>query len=606
MPPSLPALMKSHAPFVLLEDRLADTPGVRLYHDPVEIIRCDETGDIAGRLRDIKDGLQRGLHAAGFLSYELGYGFEPRLTALIPRERSLPLFWFGLFREALSLDAAALDREFAAMPPPPPISTITTWLSAEAHAAKVQRVLDYLAAGDAYQINLTFPLDFRYDGDPLALYAALRASQPVSHGGLVAFEDATILSVSPELFVEVEAGYARARPMKGTAPRHADPAVDLAAKTALRADPKQRAENLMIVDLLRNDLGRISTIGSVEVPSLFDIETYPTLHTLTSTITARLEQGTSLETMLRALFPCGSITGAPKVRAMEIIRELEGRPRGVYTGSIGAIAPGRDWRFHDLKFNVAIRTATIFPDGAGHYGIGGGIVADSKAGNEYAEALLKGRVLSDLAEDYGLIETLRWSPATGFVRLSRHLDRLARSAAALSFRFDRAGAGAQLATLALQFGADGDRRIRLELRRSGEIKIAAPVLTESPDRLLDAVVAAEKLDAGDPFLRHKTTRRERYETALAAAARQGADEAIFLNRDGYITEATRSNFFLDRDGILLTPPLSDGVLPGVLRQELIDSGAAIERQLVIEDLVGAGRWWLGNSLRGLMPARLRI
>ncbi len=600
MPLSIQTLLSSRQPFVLLEDRLAGSAPVRLYCDLVEIVSCVHGDDVPAALRRIEDGVARGLHAAGFLGYELGYVFEPRLVASMPSKRALPLLWFGLFRDPLEVAAAELDRHFAGLAPPRPLGLVQPRLDASTHAAKVARVLEYLQAGDAYQINLTFPVDFRCDGDPLALYAALRASQPVSHGGIVAFEDATILSVSPELFLEVESGRATTRPMKGTAARLGDPEADRAAMVALQVDPKQRAENLMIVDLLRNDLGRISVLGSVEVPSLFKVETYPTFHTLTSTVTSNLQPGLSLEELMRAAFPCGSITGAPKLRAMQIIREIEDEPRDVYTGAIGAIAPNGD-----LRFNVAIRTAAIFPDGAGRYGIGGGIVADSEAASEYAEALLKARVLTDLAEDYGLIETLRWSSDTGFVRRQLHLDRLDRSASALGFSFDRRDGEAGLDRLAATFDTRDDRRIRLELRRDGALDFAAPVLAEEPERPLGVIVAADRTDAADPFLRHKTTRRRHFETTYAAAVMQGAGEAIFLNRAGLVTESTRSTIFVERGGILLTPPLSDGVLPGVLRQSLIESGEAIEQQLVLDDLAHAERWFLGNSLRGLRRAQLR-
>lgn len=599
MPPTIDTMLTTRRPFVLLEDRLAAAASAQLYCEPVEVVRCDHTEEISSALGRIEDGLSRGLHAAGFLSYELGYAFEPRLVASMPQARALPLLWFGLFRAPLQLPAAQLDQAFGALGPPPPLGTVRPQLDAPAHAAKIQRVLDYLHAGDAYQINLTFPIAFRYDGDPLALYAALRSSQPVAHGGIVTIDDASILSVSPELFLEVESGRATTRPMKGTAPRRDGPAAEHAAMEELQADPKQRAENLMIVDLLRNDLGRISAMGSVEVPSLFQVETYPTFHTLTSTVTSRLRPGLSLEDLLRAVFPCGSITGAPKLRAMEIIRELEDGARDLYTGSIGQISPDGD-----LRFNVAIRTATIFPGGAGRYGVGGGIVTDSRAADEYSECLLKARVLTDLAEEYGLIETLGWSQETGFARLPLHLDRLDRSARALGFRFDRDEAETRLAALVETFAPQGLRRIRLELRRNGVLGIAAPVLAAEPDRPLEVVLAAARADAGDPFLRYKTTRRRIYETAFAAAVDCGADEAVFQNRAGFVTEATRSNIFVERDGILLTPPLSDGVLPGVLRQTLIESGRAVERQLRPGDLARAGHWFLGNSLRGLRPARL--
>lgn len=582
-------------PFVLLEDR-SGAGRALLFAEPVEIVDAREPADIAGAFARVEAGLARGLHAAGFLSYELGYTFEPRLARLLPTQRGLPLLWLGLFETPRSLAPSALDRQFAALCPPP-LDDLGFGLDEAGHAAAVQRVLDYLHAGDAYQVNLTFPIRFRYRGDPLALYGALRASQPVVHGGMVATGEASILSVSPELFIETTEGRAVTRPMKGTAARGHTPEADEAAKVALRADPKQRAENLMIVDLLRNDLGRISQQGSVEVPALFSVETYPGFHTLTSTVTSSLRSGLSLAERMRALFPCGSVTGAPKLRAMEIIRELESAPREVYTGSIGMIAPNGD-----LNFNVAIRTATLLPGGEGVYGVGGGIVVDSKLAEEYAECRLKARVLTDLAADYGLIETLRWS--NGYVRLALHLERLAASAAALGFRLDRERVVAQLAEAEMSFSAGEERRVRCELRRDGAFQIATAPMPLASNGALRIAVAGQRADAGDPFLRHKTTRRAIYERAFAEAASRGCDDALLLNRQGFVTETSRSTIFVERGGVLLTPPLEHGLLPGVLRRELIETGAAREAPLRLDDLGEAGRWFVGNSLRGLQIAQL--
>lgn len=587
------------APFVLLDDRSADAGSALLYAEPVEVVEAHGLADVPGALDRIDAGLASGLHAAGFLSYELGYAFEPRLAALLPEERALPLLWIGLFREQFTLAPAALDRQFASLAAPPPLEAVALGLSEEQHAAAVRRVLDYLRAGDAYQVNLTFPMHFRHGGDPLALYAALRASQPVAHGGIVATGGATLLSVSPELFVETQAGRATTRPMKGTVARGADAAGDAAAMAALRADPKQRAENLMIVDLLRNDLGRVSEIGSVAVPNLFSVETYPTLHTLTSEVTSRLRPGLSAGDLIRAMFPCGSVTGAPKLRAMEIIRELEGQPRDVYTGSIGAIAPNGD-----LRFNVAIRTATLLPDGRGVYGVGGGIVVDSEAASEFAECRLKARVLTDLAEDFGLFETLLWSPEVGYRRLDLHLQRLGNSAAELGFRFEREMLTEKLAALAAGFGSAREQRVRFELKRDGSVMLRHVPLPPEQSRALTIAIAAERADAADPFARHKTTRRARYERCFAAAEAQGCDDALLLNRQGFVTETSRANVFLERDGLLLTPPVAHGLLPGVLRRELLEAGRAREAALRIEDLAGEARWFVGSSLRGLRQARL--
>jgi para-aminobenzoate synthetase/4-amino-4-deoxychorismate lyase len=597
MPPTF--AIPSERPYVLLEDRLNPKADALLYAQPVEFVQCERPEDVAAALEAIEAGLARGLHAAGFASYELGYGLNERLRSALPRDRAVPLLWFGLFEAPESIPADVLDHVFGSLPPPQPLENVRPCLDSSAHGEQVARILDYLRDGDAYQVNLTFPVDFSYDDDPVTLYAALRTGQPVSHGGIVSFGGATILSVSPELFIQIEDGVITTRPMKGTVMRGATPGLDQNAIAELTSDPKQRAENLMIVDLLRNDIARISEIGSVKVPELFKVETYPTLHTLTSTVTARLKPATTLDGLFQAIFPCGSITGAPKLRAMEIIRELEALPRDVYTGAIGAISPTRD-----LRFNVAIRTATVFPDGSGRYGVGGGIVADSKPAAEYEECLLKARVLMDLAEDYGLIETLLWSPECGFGRRDLHLDRLERSASALAFALDRDTVEARLDALGSSFDDGAAHRVRIELRRDGRLEVIGPKLAAEPDRPVVIAVASKRADAGDPFLRHKTTRRALYEGAFAEATQGGADEAILLNRSGYLTEATRSNIFVERDGVLLTPPVRDGLLPGILRQSLLAEGRAVEHRLTLKDLRGADRWYVGNSLRGLREARL--
>ncbi|MDU0342512.1 aminodeoxychorismate synthase component I [Bosea rubneri] len=587
------------APFVLLDDRSTGAGAALLYAEPVELVEARGLDEVPQALARIEAGLASGLHAAGFLSYELGYAFEPRLEGRMPEGRALPLLWIGLFREPLALDGAALDRQFASLAAPPPLEDLAFGLDAGQHAAAVGRVLDYLRAGDAYQVNLTFPVRFRYEGDPLALYSALRASQPVAHGGIVATGAATLLSVSPELFVETQDGRATTRPMKGTVARGVDAAGDAAAMAALRADPKQRAENLMIVDLLRNDLGRVSEIGSVAVPKLFSVETYPTLHTLTSEVTGRLRPGLSAGELIRAMFPCGSVTGAPKLRAMEIIRELEAWPRDAYTGSIGAIAPNGD-----LRFNVAIRTARLLPGGEGVYGVGGGIVVDSEAASEFAECRLKARVLTDLAEDFGLFETLLWSLEAGYRRLDLHLQRLGNSAAELGFRFERERLKEKLAELADGFGNAREQRVRFELKRDGSVMLRHMPLPPEQGRALTIAIAAERADAADPFARHKTTRRARHERCFVAAEVQGCDDALLLNRQGFVTETSRANVFLERDGLLLTPPAAHGLLPGVLRGELLEAGSAREAALRIEDLAGEARWFVGSSLRGLRQARL--
>lgn len=590
--PDLRDLLQATCPLVLLED--AGRGFARLFVSPADVITAATAEEAIAALQRLDEALNAGAWIAGYFAYEFGLALEPRLR---PRLKSAPLCWLGVFGAPTEIPINVLDAALASLPPPPPVSGLDLEAGRARHLDRVAQALELIRAGDIYQVNLTHPLDFDYAGETLALYAALRARQAAAHGAYVSTGKTHILSASPELFVEVIEGLATVRPMKGTAPRGADPAADAVERAALLADPKQRAENLMIVDLMRNDLSRLAVRGGVSVPKLFEVETYPTLHTLTSTVQARLAAGTSAGDVIRALYPCGSITGAPKVRAMEIIDALETYPRGPYTGAIGQFSPAGE-----MRLNVAIRTAVLEQGRRGRYAVGGGVVADSDPAAEFEETLLKGRILSDLAAPFGLIETFAWRAGAGFVRLDRHLARLGASATALGFTHDPDGLRALLATLGMDFTTD--RRVRVQLERDGRVAIThAPLVANSPEPVRLGR-AREPVHPGDPFLRHKTTRRDLYERAFAEAAAVGLDDAVFLNARGEVSETSRANIFAELGGCILTPALSSGLLPGVLRAEMIDTGAAREAVLTWEDLQLAERVWVGNSLRGLQTATL--
>ena len=367
-------------PFVLFEDG-REAGRALLFEEPEEIIVARESFEVGRAFARMEAASKRGLHLAGYASYELGYALEPKFGAqATPRPRT-PLLIFGAFREP---KIVAPTRDDVA----PYFSLEPAWTEAE-YQERFQKCRDYIFAGDVYQINLTFPLYGRYEGDALALYRGLRKRQPVAYGGVVALGDETVVSLSPEVFFEANGRDIRARPMKGTAQRGAMPYEDMERAQYLTEDEKSRAENLMIVDLLRNDLSRLSDVGTVKVTDLFTIETYPTLHQMTSGIEARLRDDVTLKELFTGLFPCGSVTGAPKIRAMEIIRDLECAARGVYCGSLGLIAPTGD-----IRFNVAIRTLTLFDGGELVCNVGSAIVADSRAREEYEECLIKARFLT--------------------------------------------------------------------------------------------------------------------------------------------------------------------------------------------------------------------
>jgi para-aminobenzoate synthetase/4-amino-4-deoxychorismate lyase len=432
-------------------------------------------------------------------------------------------------------------------------------------------------------------------GDPMALYLMLRKRSKAAHGAFLCDGNRHILSLSPELFFSISPeGEIVAKPMKGTSPRGAGADSDIARRDALKTSAKDRAENLMIVDLLRNDLGRIAQAGSVLVRDLFAVETYPTVHQMVSTVRARLKPETSISALLHALFPCGSVTGTPKIRAMEVIRNLEPDPRGVYCGAIGYFAPDGS-----AAFNVAIRTLTISPD-SGKLGIGGAVVHDSQAAAEYDECLLKALYFETARRPLELIETLRFSPRDGFIRQAIHLQRMERSAATFHFPFDRRAA--LLAMERAVFTAVDEQRVRLVLSETGSFACTAAPLAAAPSAAWRYAISPVPMHSRDLLLRHKTNWRETYEEELARL--RNCDEVLFVNEHNRLTEGSRTNLFIRRAGRLVTPPLDDGVLDGCLRRALIEEGACDEGHVHPHELEMADEVLLGNSLRGLIKAVL--
>ncbi|MEA3052056.1 MAG: para-aminobenzoate synthetase / 4-amino-4-deoxychorismate lyase [Sphingomonadales bacterium] len=561
-------------PFVLLDHE----GGARLYRRPTETIEARRPGEVAAAIERL-----RGRHAAGFVAYEAGHALEPKLAPLArdagPEEA--PLLWFGLFDrwEEVDPDRLLPDPAGAWAGRPRPL------VDRSDHEAAIARVLEHILAGDIYQANFTFPAEVATAGHPLALYAAIRPRARAGWGGIVFTGEHWLLSFSPELFFTLEGGRVTARPMKGTAPAGSDP-------VALRLDPKQRAENLMIVDLLRNDLSRLAKPGTVKVPALYEVETYPTVLQMTSTVTGELEAGRGAADLLATIFPCGSVTGAPKIRAMEIIAELEREQRGAYTGSIGRLAPDGQ-----AGFNVAIRTLVLRAgESVARLGLGSGIVADSVAADEWGECLAKGEFVAT-ARRFDLIETMRFDPHEGIAELERHLARMKRSAEALGFAFDRHHARNELQ--AATFFLREPRRLRLLLSGTGALAIESRPLPAPPPEPVEVTIVPLPVEPEDFRLGHKTSDRRFYDEAREKA---GTFEVAFVDREGFLTEGSFTSLFVERAGRLLTPPLARGLLPGVLRAALVEEGRAAEADLRAEDLVGG--FLVGNAVRGLMAARL--
>ena len=582
---------------MLFDDARPGGASPRVYRNPRETIVARTLDEVVPALERVRAGVAAGAHAAGWLAYEAGHAFDPVLRASARGGTSPgegPLLQFGLYDAAETVDLATLlpapDGAYAG-PPRPRIG------QAEYEAA-VAIVHAHLLAGDYYQANLTFGCDVAVAGHPLALYARLRRSSGAGWGGVMIDAERSIVSLSPEQFFSIREGKIEARPMKGTAPRRAYPIEDAAEIAALRADPKQRAENLMIVDLMRNDLARVALTGSVTVPELFAVETFPTLHQMVSRIEARLRGGLDAIDVLATIFPCGSVTGAPKIAAIQSLRQLEREPRGAYTGSMGWIEPATATGAGDAAFNVMIRTLEWrHGEDRARLGLGSGLVIDSKSRDEWAECLLKGAFVERGRQQFDLIETMRFDPQEGVTELERHFDRLTASAAALDFRFDRHGARNELQ--AATFGRKERGMVRLLLSRTGTMAIQVKRFEEPAETPVSVTVRPLPVASSDFRLRHKTSDRRFYDHAREDG---GTYETIFVDDEGKLTEGSRTSIFLERDGRLMTPPVGRGLIPGVLRAKLIDEGKAIEADLTPDDL--ADGFFVGNIVRGLIPARL--
>lgn len=590
-------------PYLLLDDNQAGGAHSYLFDKAVAIIAPQAPDELEQAFREMEAWQSKGYWVAGYFTYELGYALEPALARHLPAHRALPLFAVGLFEPPKHLAPEDVARLLEPSEGTFCVSQLEPELDRATFEARINDIRDYIEAGDIYQANYTYRASFHFEGSAFAFYSALRRAQPVAYGALLHLQKEVILSRSPELFVHCKEGDLTAKPMKGTAARGLWSEQDEDIKRLLQHDEKQCAENLMILDLVRNDLTKISEAGSVRVPARFSVETYPTVHQMVSHVRARVKPDQSLRDKLQAIFPCGSITGAPKLRAMEIIDELETSPRGVYTGAIGFHAPNGDF-----SFNVAIRTLTLTPQNAntwlGCIGVGGGIVYDSTPAGEYEECQIKLGFLKaacDGADPQGfdLIETLRWDPIAGFYLLEEHLERLAGSARYFEFRFSREEVIKRLE--AAVENRSERARVRLLLGAAGDISIETADFPAAQEAFTFAL-ASQPTDSSSPALYHKTTNRAFYDEARAALQKTtDCDEVVFTNEKGFLTEGSFTNLFVERDGMLLTPPLECGLLNGTLRRHLMKEGRVREVFLKESDLKDANIY-LGNSLRGLMQA----
>ncbi|MFM0078589.1 chorismate-binding protein [Paraburkholderia sediminicola] len=666
---------KRDAVFALLDDcdATAARRSSRLYTDFVHERVCADAAQLETVCETVAADTRRGLHAVVLADYEFGrHLLDGGLShqALKETQRGDATLRFLLFERCEKLSRDGVDAWLMTHDGGTAEASVagTANMRASVDPTQFNEAIDAihaaLRAGDSYQVNYTYRLGFDVFGSPTALYRRLRGRQPVPYGALIALPgDEWVLSCSPELFIEKEGALLRARPMKGTAPRSEDPAADRGAADFLANDPKNRAENVMIVDLLRNDLSRVAQTGSVNVPALFSVEPYASVWQMTSTVHARLRAGTSFAEIMRALFPCGSITGAPKHRTMQLIEELESTPRGLYTGAIGWLdapaitvdvaaasdAPGvaddatatisaavvpvaataltdtaadtlsataSENICGDFCLSVAIRTLTLNPAAQpgelqGKMGVGAGIVLDSVAGDEYAECQLKARFLTGAEPGFELFETMYATREEGVRHLSRHLARLSASAATLGFKLDDENEiRAQIAEKCAALPTQTPHRVRLALSKNGTAQITAAVLMPLADSTVGVLLGPDHdfpaTDANDPLLRHKTTRRAEYDRGWREAEAKGAFDMLFFNERGELTEGGRSNVFVKLAGRWWTPPLEAGVLPGIMRGVLLeDTGLrAAERVLTRVDVQNAEALLVCNALRGAVKAHV--
>ncbi|WP_454742240.1 aminodeoxychorismate synthase component I [Cupriavidus necator] len=611
--------------FVLLDDATAPAAQAasRLYTGFVREDVLPTGSDLAQLDSMLAHGWRQGWHATLFVPYEFGGALvdAPVHTgnAMPFHAGALRLLWFRELRR-LDAEGVAAWLQSGVQHAPAGMMDVASDTSREAFNDAIARIHQWIEAGDTYQVNYTQRLRFSAFGDPVALYAALRAAQPVPYGTLARMPgDSWVLSLSPELFVRHDGnGHLLTRPMKGTAPRSGDAESDKQAAAALAADAKNRAENVMIVDLLRNDLGRIAQPGSVAVPERFAVQPFGAVLQMTSTVTATARPGTGFAALMAALFPCGSITGAPKRRTMEIIAELEGSPRGLYTGAIGWIdAPTAESTAGPFALSVAIRTlvlAPLAPNGlrAGEMGVGGGIVHDSVAAEEFDECGWKARFLTRHDPGFTLFETMRVQDGE-CLYLARHLARIGASAHTFGFAFDADAARDAVAAQVAQLGA-GTWRLRMSVDKAGALAFVSGAVAPMPAGPIRIDIATEPLPDADPLRRHKTSARAVFDAGWQAAERAGGFDRLFFNTRGELLEGGRSSVFIRIDGRWLTPPLSADILPGVMRAVVLEEGGAalgapaetIEEAVVTRAMLArAEAIVVVNALRGVLPATLQ-
>ena len=549
----------------------------QVFNNPADVLATNVLEEVPVILEKVQEAVNKGYYAAGYVSYEAAPAFDQALVS-VPSE--MPLVWFGLYEQAEET-APIEDREYQ-------VSEWVPSIGQERYAEAITAIKGRIENGDTYQVNYTLRLEASFSGDSLAFYQDLAKAQSASYSAYLQMDDYTVISASPELFFRINKNQIMTRPMKGTVKRGMTWEDDRKKAEWLAASEKNQAENVMIVDLLRNDLSKIARKGTVKVPSLFEIEKYPTVYQMTSTVTAELEETAGLLQIFQALFPCGSITGAPKVKTMEIISELEGSPRNVYCGAIGYLSPNGE-----AVFNVPIRTVLLnHLTGKAKYGVGGGITWDSEAGDEYEETVAKAAILKKKPIQFELLETIRLEDGHLYL-LDNHMNRLQKTADYFGFPIDEEAVRQSLAETVKSY-KEGLYKVRLLLSKDGQLTFDIARIELMEGKLI-VDIAKEAVSSDNPFLYHKTTHRSVYEKHRCM--NPSVEDVLLWNERGELTEFTNGNIVAEINGRLYTPPISCGLLGGTFREQLLADHLIEEKVLYLKDLERCSRVWIINSVR---------
>ena len=587
---------------ILLDDAQStfDYPTSRLYSEPLAYLTAHAPNELELTLRAIQQHLSNQHYVVANFSYELGEYFQ----GLNPQKSSMPWIEAWVFNDVKKLSKNQVDDWITLhqdSSSPSGYVQVTNSVSSKEFESRIADIHELIRRGETYQVNYTYRIKGKIYGDPLSIYQSLREKQPGPFGAYIEKSDGWVLSCSPEWFLSKEGSHLIAKPMKGTGK------VGEMSPAFLTNDPKNRAENLMIVDLLRNDLGKIAIPGTVKVPQLFHVQQHGEVFQMTSTVEATAQKNINLMELLKSIFPCGSVTGTPKKRTMEIIQSLESEPRGLYCGSIAWFdPPQKSDSLGDLGMNVVIRTLTIDQDRRACMGIGAGITIDSDAKEEWQECQTKANFLFQTKNEVGLFETIRISNQNP-QNIERHLARLKKSAHELNIPFNDENAKQLIKQVSCALHRKQLYRMRLDLDATGQIGVCtSPIEDVQPRKLLiwatDILGKDGVSNSFNPLLGHKVTSRKIYDMAWQEAEKIGGFDAIFINEFGNVTEGGRSNIFIKKDSQWITPPLSSGCLPGVMRSILLEDPqwSAIEKNITVDDVLSSDEVVLTNALRGVI------